>query len=703
MKGALPAIATAVLATATALAGEALTRSGFNIDFNATSGVGAGVPAATFGAAADQPGVWNSIGTAAIAPGTSFPVTGVDGVSAASLNITFTGANLTSVSLNNANTTGEHEKLLDDILDLGAPGRTFTVTITGLAPGVYEVYTYASAPDSDAYRTDVGLFGRPKTSVGGAFPVNGFAEGVTHARQRCAIGGFNTAIQINIEVPTVAGTSNLGSLAGIQIKPLNPARLYVKPTTATTYTDGLSWDTAVAFTSLAAQIAGTTPSVTEVWAARTAQATSGIATRLRNGLTLSGGFLGVETALGDRPPVNAFDPSSLTHLSGDPNSVGADPLPHVVIAGGTDATAVIDGFWITGGVADNAGDTAGGGLYAFYGAPTVRNCRFSGNSATFGGGAIYSQNDSTIGVISISDCVITGNSAPSGGGLNFRAETRVTLNRCAITANHATAGSGGGAFSLGSLTLTSCLLADNTASAGGGAVYHQGFSTVVADTITLLNCTAARNTASASGGVFAGGPAYTVRNSILWGNASAGSLRARQFATTLTVIDSITDSTVQGWDGVLATPSALDNDADPRFANPAAGDYHLTANSPAIDTGWNNGLPGAATARDLDGNPRLYDDPGMANAGFAGGTIDRGCFERAVPSAPCLGDIGRTGGLEGPDGLKDNNDLVVFISWFFAPDSRADVGRTGGAPGPDGEWDNNDFVVYIDLFFAPCP
>jgi probable HAF family extracellular repeat protein len=66
------------------------------------------------------------------------------------------------------------------------------------------------------------------------------------------------------------------------------------------------------------------------------------------------------------------------------------------------------------------------------------------------------------------------------------------------------------------------------------------------------------------------------------------------------------------------------------------------------------------------------------------------------------GDIGRQGGLAGADGHLDNNDLVVFIDWFFGGDMRADVGAQGGIAGSDGLLNNNDFVVFIDELFAGC-
>lgn len=65
-----------------------------------------------------------------------------------------------------------------------------------------------------------------------------------------------------------------------------------------------------------------------------------------------------------------------------------------------------------------------------------------------------------------------------------------------------------------------------------------------------------------------------------------------------------------------------------------------------------------------------------------------------------LADVGKQGGLLGPDGLFTSDDFVVFIDKFFASDPLADVGAQGGVATPDGLWDNNDFVVFINAFFG---
>ena len=71
--------------------------------------------------------------------------------------------------------------------------------------------------------------------------------------------------------------------------------------------------------------------------------------------------------------------------------------------------------------------------------------------------------------------------------------------------------------------------------------------------------------------------------------------------------------------------------------------------------------------------------------------------------ANCIPDMGRQGGIAGPDGHLDNNDFVVFISHFFNQNAAADIGRQGGLSGADTLFDNNDFVVFISAFFTGCP
>jgi len=113
--------------------------------------------------------------------------------------------------------------------------------------------------------------------------------------------------------------------------------------------------------------------------------------QLVTGTAVYGGFAGTETELSQRDP-DAHE----TILSGDLNGNDtADPATwmdnvyHVVTASYTNATAVLDGFTISGGNADGTGaDALGSGIYLSAGKPTLRNIRLAGND---GGEVVYSD------------------------------------------------------------------------------------------------------------------------------------------------------------------------------------------------------------------------------------------------------------------------------------------------------------------------
>jgi parallel beta-helix repeat protein len=68
--------------------------------------------------------------------------------------------------------------------------------------------------------------------------------------------------------------------------------------------------------------------------------------------------------------------------------------------------------------------------------------------------------------------------------------------------------------------------------------------------------------------------------------------------------------------------------ADPMFANPASGDFHLLPGSPAIDSA-NSGADGHPSL-DLEGKPRV-DDPAVGNSGTGPRPFDdRGAYERQL-------------------------------------------------------------------------
>jgi len=168
-----------------------------------------------------------------------------------------------------------------------------------------------------------------------------------------------------------------------------------------------------------------------------------------------GGFDGTETVREERNWS-----TNMTILSGDIDADDVGNMPdngnsyHVVVGA---TGAVLDGFTITGGHADNYAGAGGGGMYCDNASPTVNNCIFTRNVAQGirSGGGLYSSNGSSPILV---NCVLGGNLA--------------TGNK-------------------------------------GGAVYHCG------DTLTLTNCTIANNSGD---GIHCDSATVTMQNCIVWQN-----------------------------------------------------------------------------------------------------------------------------------------------------------------------------------------
>ncbi|MCP3919012.1 MAG: hypothetical protein GY711_25995 [bacterium] len=387
--------------------------------------------------------------------------------------------------------------------------------------------------------------------------------------------------------------------------------------------DGSSWDNAYQGplglqNALLAAGSGSQVYVADGTYVPTTSATRTISIRLENGVAIFGSFQGGESSPDERPPFGTA-PSILTaDLAGnDGSGMIAENSYHVVSGAGTNATAVLDGFVITGGNANGAGNgnRGGGILCTGISSPTVRNCRFVDNRSTFGGGAGYVN-----GAPNFTDCSFEDNIGGSyGGAFDIAGSNGVRFDRCYFARNRALRAGAVEIYSTNNAVLSNCVFEDNTVtgSSGGGALWiGSGGST------SLRNLTVIANTAtvSAAAGLRVSGSNVSVGNSIFWDNTGPGGSQtaANQILGTTNVTYCIVEGGIAGT-GNLAT--------DPAFVDIAGGDFNLTLASPAIDAASNALVP-AGILLDFARKTRFVDEPGVPDTGAGAAPLaDIGAYE----------------------------------------------------------------------------
>jgi len=330
---------------------------------------------------------------------------------------------------------------------------------------------------------------------------------------------------------------------------------------------------------------------------------------LKSGVTLKGGFAG---AGADDP--DAWDPQAYkTVLSGDLGGNDERLLEnfvensdHVIWCIEEDASAVLDGFTITGGYAT---ERIGGGLLNYQANPTIIRCVFFDNYAAQGGGMANRFSSPMV-----SDCTFSGNLVRySGGGMYNTDESHPTIEACLFYDNWSTLlGGGGMACGDSNPTLIHCRFIENGAPFGGG-MYN------AASNPFISNCTFSQNWTNSWGGGMqneAGSDPKMV-NCIFWDNTPDG------ICTFGTGAD-VTYSNVQG--GHIGVGNM---DTDPLFANPNAGDYHLKSQAGRWDAVSETWRIDNVTSPCIDaGNPDdpIVDEPSpngnIVNMGAYGGTVE---------------------------------------------------------------------------------
>jgi predicted outer membrane repeat protein len=263
-------------------------------------------------------------------------------------------------------------------------------------------------------------------------------------------------------------------------------------------------------------------------------------------------------------------------LSGDIGVIGesSDNVSSVVTSPGVDATAVLDGFTVTGA----NGGTGGGGWYNFYGDPTIRNVRFVRNRATTGAGMRNNQGSPTL-----TNVWFLGNVATEDGGgyLGYGSQSEATFANVVFCGN----------------------VAQNQ---GGGFMSDTGSE-------SLVNVTFASNSALYGGGVAATGALVTVDNAVFWGNGGAWGSQIwsedLKVQVTYSLIAAGCPATYATCSGNIVVANPLfDRDPAPGgdgtwgSVDDEYGALGIAPRSPAADAGDNDAVPQDVHDIDTDGN-----------------------------------------------------------------------------------------------------
>lgn len=294
------------------------------------------------------------------------------------------------------------------------------------------------------------------------------------------------------------------------------------------------------------------------------------------------------------------------------------------------ATPTVEGFHVSdgwGGIIVNYGsptiqnnafsDNWISSVSSFNGSPSILNNTFRNNWALGAGAGIYNSNGNP---------VIQNNSFSDNTGSGIYSVSGNPVIRNNMLMSNTAVSSGSIFIASGSPTIQNNILSDNA----GSGIYNDSGSPII------LNNTLSGNTASGIYDISVS--PTTVLNNILSGN-SIGIFGGS--SQSLLNYNNVWNNSNGNY--IYATPGTHDISADPMFANPAAGDFHLTADSPCIDAADPDNYP----TTDFEGDPRPL---GLAP--------DIGADEHPATS-PCCDFDG--------DGTVDVDDIVIIVGFWNQP------------------------------------
>ena len=438
---------------------------------------------------------------------------------------------------------------------------------------------------------------------------------------------------------------------------------------------------------------------------------------LINGVAIRGGYAGFGQPDPNARSIHHYETILTGDLAGndievnDPRNLLDEPTrgenSHTVVSGSPNAAAsVLDGVSIAGGNNNvrHTGMHYGAGMDNSGGSPTLVKCTFRANSTAGSGGGMRSG---PAAEPTLTGCTFVGNSAnDGGGGMNSVGSAR--LIGCAFKANYGGGMSGGGDWILtdctfegnkrggmynggGSPLLTGCRFISNLAEKGAG-IYNY------CSAPTLINCTFIGNYAQRyGGGMYNGKSEPTLRNCTFGGNLApnGSALACDSFLqgrpSTVQIINcivwdggdeiwnndgseiKISHSDLQGGevavydpcDGLVWGPGNID--ANPAFAGPNRGDYHLKSQGGRWEAATQTWITDEVTSPCIDaGDPASpvgqepFPNGGRINMGAYGGTAEasKSYFGEPVCQTIIAGDING-------DCKVDFQDLAILASHWL--------------------------------------
>ncbi len=282
----------------------------------------------------------------------------------------------------------------------------------------------------------------------------------------------------------------------------------------------------------------------------------------------------------------------------------------------------------------------------------------------------------------ISDCIIMGNRAQSGGGIDCE-NGDPAVTRCTITGNYAVTKGGGMRIWRSSAIITNCTFSDNSVDGEGGAVYTSWGNPL------LTNCTFAGNPGEAIYHYGIGGP--TLTNCLLWGNGQEIFVYSPRHGGLVTARYCDIEG---GW------PGESNIDADPCFADPNNGDYHLKSQAGRWDPNEGRWMMDDVTSPCIDAGDLMmpiglepFPNGGIINMGAYGGTAEasKSYFNKPSCETIVAGDVNG-------DCKIDFEDLrLIALHWI--------EDRTPLANIPEFYYYSGGDKIFMDIctnYFAAC-